>query len=219
MIRHAAVAVFAALLLPALAAAQAPTNAAPTPVAAAVTAQALAPGAVAPAFTLPDQAGKAVSLASFAGKVVVLEWTNYECPFVKHHAALGTMKGLAEKWAAKGVVWLAINSTKHATREQDAAWIAQNKFPYPILEDFDGAVGHAYGAVTTPHMFVVGKDGRLAYQGAIDDDRRIQGQATVNYVEQALTALTAGQPVATARTEPYGCSVKYRESGAPAGQR
>lgn len=165
----------------------------------------------APAFTLMNQDGKPVSLADYAGKIVVLEWTNYECPFVKHHAAVGTMKTLAAKWGGRGVVWLAINSTGHATREGDVAWIAANALPYPILEDFDGRVGHAYDALTTPHMFVIGRDGRLAYHGAIDDDRRLAGKPTLNYVEQALAELTAGRPVSVPATEPYGCSVKYRE--------
>jgi len=165
----------------------------------------------APAFTLMNQEGRPVSLADYAGKVVVLEWTNYECPFVKHHAAAGTMKALAAKWGGQGIVWLAVNSTKHATRAGDAAWIAANALPYPILEDFDGRVGHAYGARTTPHLFVVGRDGKLAYHGAIDDDRRLDGKSTVNYVEQALAELTAGKPVSVPATEPYGCSVKYRQ--------
>lgn len=165
----------------------------------------------APAFTLMSQDGKPVSLADFAGRIVVLEWTNYECPFVKHHAAVGTMKTLAGKWREQGVVWLAVNSTKHATREGNAAWVASNALPGPVLEDFDGKVGHAYGARTTPHLFIVGKDGKLAYRGAIDDDRRLAGKPTVNYVEQALAELTAGKPVSMPATEPYGCSVKYRE--------
>lgn len=165
----------------------------------------------APAFTLMNQEGRPVSLADYAGRIVVLEWTNYECPFVKHHAAVGTTKALAGKWREQGVVWLAVNSTKHATRELDAAWIASSALPYPILEDFDGKVGHAYGARTTPHLFIVGKDGRLAYRGAIDDDRRLAGKPAVNYVEQALAELTAGKPVSRPATEPYGCSVKYGE--------
>lgn len=191
-----ALAAAAALALPVAATAQAPAAAAPE---------------AAPAFTLMDQNGKPVGLADYAGKLVVLEWTNYECPFVKHHAAAGTMKALADKWREQGVVWLAVNSTKHATRERDAAWIAANALPYPVLEDFDGKVGHAYGARTTPHLFIVGKDGKLAYRGAIDDDRRLAGKPTVNYVEQALAELTAGKPVSLPATEPYGCSVKYRE--------
>lgn len=169
-----------------------------------------APGSVAPAFALPDQDGKTVRLADFAGKIVVLEWTNYECPYVKHHGAQGTMKTLAEKYRERGVVWLAINSTKHATREKNREWRAQNKLPYPVLEDFEGTTGKAYGAKTTPHMFVIDAAGKIAYAGAIDDDARLDGKPTVNYVEQALAELTAGKAVSVAKTNPYGCSVKYK---------
>lgn len=174
-------------------------------------AEAGAPGSVAPAFALPDQDGKTVRLADFAGKIVVLEWTNDECPYVKHHGAQGTMRALAEKYRERGVVWLAVNSTKHATREKNRGWIAQNKLPYPVLEDFEGTTGKAYGAKTTPHMFVIDASGKIAYAGAIDDDARLGGKPTVNYVEQALAELTAGKPVSTARTNPYGCSVKYKQ--------
>lgn len=170
-----------------------------------------AAAAMAPAFSLPDQDGRGHNLADYAGKIVVLEWLNPECPFVKFHGGKGTMRTLAEKYKGQGVVWLAVNSTKHGTRDADRAWIAEQKLPYPVLEDFDGKVGRAYGAKTTPHMFVIGRDGALAYQGAIDDDNRIQGAPKTNYVEAALAALVAGQPVATAQTTPYGCSVKYKE--------
>jgi len=191
----------------------APAATAPTDPAAATPAatEAGPPGSTAPAFALPDQDGQTVRLADFAGKIVVLEWTNYECPYVKHHSAQGTMKALAEKYRERGVVWLAVNSTKHATREKDREWIAQNKLPYPILEDFEGTTGKAYGAKTTPHMFVIDPSGKIAYAGAIDDDARLGGRPTVNYVEQALAELTAGKPVSTARTSPYGCSVKYKQ--------
>lgn len=192
---------------------KAAAGAAPTAAAAGTpgAAEAGAPGSVAPAFALPDQDGKIVRLADFAGKIVVLEWTNDECPYVKHHGAQGTMKALAEEYRERGVVWLAVNSTKHATREKNRGWIAQNKLPYPVLEDFEGTTGKAYGAKTTPHMFVIDAAGKIAYAGAIDDDARLGGKPTVNYVEQALAELTAGKPVSTARTNPYGCSVKYKQ--------
>jgi len=174
----------------------------------------------APDFTLSDQDGHATSLAAYRGKIVVLEWTNYECPFVQHHAAAGTMRKLEEKYRGQGVVWLAINSTGHASRESDRDWIAQNKLPYPILEDFEGRVGHAYGAKTTPHMFIVDPQGRLVYAGAIDDDRRLAGSPKVNYVDVALGELVAGKPLTVENNEPYGCSVKYRDAAAsPAAER
>ncbi len=170
-----------------------------------------AAAATAPAFSLPDQDGKIHNLSDYAGKIVVLEWLNPECPFVKFHGGKGTMSTLAGKYKGQGVVWLAVNSTKHGTRDANRAWIAEQKLPYPVLEDFDGKVGRAYGAKTTPHMFVIGRDGALAYQGAIDDDNRIQGSPKTHYVDAALAALVAGQPVATTQTTPYGCSVKYKE--------
>ncbi len=204
------------LLVSALASASPETSGAPVPASASTPAPAsalptVAPNPPAPNFTLDDQDGRAVSLADYTGKIVVLEWTNYDCPFVQRHAKAGTMRELAEKYKAQGIVWLAVNSTKSATREKDRDWIASNRLPYPILEDFNGKVGHAYGALTTPHMFVINAKGRIVYQGAIDDDRRMSGKATVNFVDQALSALTAGKAITVDRTQPYGCSVKYRD--------
>ncbi len=160
-------------------------------------------------FALKDQDGKEVKLSGFRGKTVVLEWINWDCPFSRRQYTNGTMKTLAEKYAPKGVVWLAINSTHYATREKDKAWIAKHKLPYPILDDSPGKVGRQFKARTTPHMFIIDKAGRIAYQGAIDDDPPGKG-AKVNYVEKALEELLAGKPVTTSETKPYGCTVKYR---------
>ncbi len=170
-----------------------------------------AASAAAPAFTLPDQDGRPVSLADHAGKLVVLEWINWDCPYVRHHYEAGTMKKLADKFGELGVVWLAINSTHYATADKDREWIARYALPYPILRDPDGKVGKAFGARTTPHMYVLDHQGRIVYQGAIDDDPRLKGQAKVNHVERAITALLLGQQLAVANTTPYGCSVKYKD--------
>ena len=166
--------------------------------------------AAAPAFTLADQDGKQVSLGDFAGKVVVLEWINWECPFVRRHHQAGTMKDLAAAYAPKGVVWLGVNSTKHHDAKANRKGIATYKLPYPVLDDHAGTVGHAYGAKTTPHMFVIDKVGAIAYQGGIDDDPRgkMKGKAT-NHVAAALDDLLAGKAVSTPQAKPYGCSVKY----------
>jgi peroxiredoxin len=164
----------------------------------------------APAFTLPDQDGKPVRLSDFAGKVVVLEWTNWDCPWVIRHYEKGTMKSLAAKYKDKGIVWLAINSTHYATAEKDKAWAAKHGLSYPILGDRDGKVGKAYGARTTPHMFVIDTKGAIVYQGAIDDDQRWTNPNPTNLVDKALGELLAGQPVSQAQTTPYGCSVKYK---------
>ena len=183
---------------------------------AAVLAQ--SPGAAAPAFALTDTAGKTVQLADYRGKYVVLEWTNPECPFVRKHYTSNNMQGLQKEWGAKDVVWLAINSTntssgEYKTGEQMAGWIsAQGAAPKATLIDGTSATGRAYGAKTTPHMFVVDPAGQLVYNGAIDDRRSsnpADAKGANNYVRAALTEATAGKPVTVASTTPYGCSVKY----------
>jgi peroxiredoxin len=169
-------------------------------------------GAPAPAFTLQDQTGKPVSLADFSGKVVVLEWFNNECPFVQKHYKNGDMNRLAKSYTDKGVVWLAINSTKGKTNADNAAISAEWNMSRPILNDATGATGHAYGAKTTPHMYIVGADGKLAYAGAIDDKRSSDSAdiaSSKNYVSAALDELLAGKAVSQAETASYGCSVKY----------
>jgi len=165
----------------------------------------------APAFTLTDSAGKKVSLSDYRGKIVVLEWFNPDCPFVqRHHEKRSTMVDLAEKYKDKGVVWLAVNSTHYMTPEQTAEWAENWKIPYPVLIDRDGAVGHAYVAKSTPHMFIIDGEGRIVYDGAIDDDPRGQkGNQAVNLVAAALDDLLAERPVANAHNRPYGCTVKY----------
>jgi peroxiredoxin len=162
-------------------------------------------------FTLPDAEGKNHSLADYKGKIVVLEWTNPECPFVQRHYKSGSMKKLAAKYADKGVVWLAINSTKHNTPADSKAWTEKQGITYPTLQDPDGTVGHLYNAKTTPHMFVIDRSGNIAYQGAIDDDPKGElGDGAKNYVEGALTKLLAGEKPEITETKPYGCSVKYK---------
>jgi len=185
---------------------------------AAVPALAAAPGDEAPGFTLTDASGKQVRLADFRGKFVVLEWTNPECPFVRKHYDSRNMQGLQSEWTAKDVVWLSINSTRsthseHKTGPEMAGWMrAQGAAPTAALIDGTTATGRAYGARTTPHMFVIDPAGKLIYNGAIDDRRSANpadAKAANNYVRAALTQATAGKPVAVANTTPYGCSVKY----------
>ena len=168
-------------------------------------------GAAAPAFSLEDQSGNKVSLSDFAGKVVVLEWINPDCPFVVRHAKANTMKSLAEKYAGKNVVWVGVNSTHYANKETNAKWISANGLPYVVLDDHDGTVGRAYGAKTTPHMYIIDPSGVLVYQGGIDDDPQgSKGASTVNYVDKALEEVTSGKAVSMPQTKPYGCSVKYK---------
>ena len=169
-------------------------------------------GAPAPDFTLPDLDGKAHHLADYKGRVVVLEWINPNCPFSRRHAEEGTMTRTAA--AHSDVVWLGINSTgkKHGdfvTPDKQASYDKEHGITYPVLFDSDGKVGHAYGASTTPHMFVIDEQGKVIYRGAIDDDPYGRGKKRTNYVDAALTAHAAGKPVQPASTTSYGCSVKY----------
>jgi peroxiredoxin len=171
----------------------------------------LAVGDAAPPFTLESTEGAEVSLASFAGKRVVLEWINPNCPVSRRHADAKTMTATAAKHP--DAVWLAINSTRSGHGDfvpaaEHAAYNRSKGIAYPVLYDSDGRVGKAYGARTTPHMFVIDESGKVAYMGAIDDDPR-GGNAKTNYVDAALAALEAGKTPATASSKPYGCSVKY----------
>ncbi len=171
----------------------------------------LAIGQSAPGFELPSVDGERVTLADFAGKPVVLEWINPNCPVSRRHAAAKTMTSTEAKHSE--VVWLAINSTKPSHGDYLAP--AEHKkyqdemgIDYPVLYDESGDIGRAYGAKTTPHMYVIDAAGKLAYMGAIDDDPRGRG-ATVNYVDAALVAIASGSAPDPTTTKAYGCSVKY----------
>jgi peroxiredoxin len=169
-------------------------------------------GSKAPDFTLQDQNGKAVSLHDFTGKIVVLEWTNPQCPFVQRHYAAKTMQNLNTEYQDKGVTWLAINSSNSTTNASNKQWATEQNIAYPILNDASGSTGKAYHATNTPDMFIIGTDGTLMYKGAIDNDP--QGDKTsgkINYVHQALDQILAGKPVSDPQTKPYGCGVKYKD--------
>jgi peroxiredoxin len=175
-------------------------------------------GAPAPAFTLPDVAGKSHNLSDFAGKYVVLEWTNYGCPYVVRHYKDGHMQSLQAKAKEKGVVWLSVVSSApgtqgYVTAETGTKLFADQGFKSAgLLLDPAGTVGKTYGAKTTPHMYVIDPKGVLIYNGAIDSirsaDAADNAKAT-NYVMQALEESMAGKPVSVPTTQPYGCSVKY----------
>ena len=175
-------------------------------------------GAAAPEFTLPDTYGNEHSLSDFAGKWVVLEWLNYGCPFVQKHYGSGNMQKLQAEYASKGVVWLAIVSSAPGEQGyyEPAAMNAQNEEngseAAAVLLDPDGDVGRAYGAKTTPQMYVIDPEGTLLYNGAIDDtptSRLSDIEGAKNYLIQALDEAMAGDPVTLPTTQPYGCSVKY----------
>jgi peroxiredoxin len=165
----------------------------------------------APDFTLKSFDGKQLSLSDYKDKTVILEWFNFECPYSKYHYETATtMVGLANKYKEKNVVWLAVNSTSHTTVEANQEFTAKYKLPYPILDDRAGEVGRAYGAMTTPHMYIIDAGGRIAYQGAIDNaPLGRKRQRVINYVDKVLAELTEGKEVSITDTKPYGCSVKY----------
>ena len=167
-------------------------------------------GQAAPNLDLKDAFGKAFTLGEFKGKIVVLEWFNMNCPFVKGRHGDQTMQKTYAKYAGKGVVWLAINSTAGAKPEDDRVYAAEHQLAYPILMDSQGQVARAYGAKTTPHMFVIDRAGKLAYSGAIDDDPGGQKdkKEVTNYVAGAIDDLLTDKAVAKSRTTPYGCGVK-----------
>ena len=169
-------------------------------------------GQPAPDFTLKDESGAKHSLGEYRGKLVVLEWTNPECPFVQRHYADKTMQKTLAAYTGKPVVWLVVDSTHFNTPEKSSAWKKEQGFSPPVLQDPSGEVGHAYGAKTTPHMFVVDVQGVLRYAGAIDDDPRGRNASPVNYVRQAVDALQSGKPVPVTSSPPYGCSVKYKSN-------
>lgn len=168
-------------------------------------------GSAAPDFTLKDQDGNEVSLSDFTGKVVVLEWINWDCPFVMRHYEAETFAKLADHFKDQDVVWLAINSTHYATSEKDKEWIGQYGLPYPILSDGSGEVGKMYDAKTTPHMYIIDKTGTLVYAGGIDDDPKGESEKPTNYVKKALEEVLAGNDVSVPESKPYGCSVKYAQ--------
>ncbi len=175
-------------------------------------------GEKAPDFTAADSNRKNHTLASYKGKIVVLEWLNHQCPFVKKHYGSGHMQELQKTYTGKGVIWLSVISSAPGKQgyltPEEANSVTKDKgaAPTAVLLDPQGAVGKLYGAKTTPHMFIINADGVLVYNGAIDDTPSTDLAdiaAAKNYVQSALDELLAGKPVSEATSQPYGCSVKY----------
>jgi peroxiredoxin len=174
-------------------------------------------GQAAPVFTLTEVTGKPIDLAQYKGKIVVLEWVNPFCPYSKGQYITGNMQSLQKRYTEQSVIWLTVNSTNatHPNARTNEEFVVVykdlNSSATANLRDADGVVGKMYNARTTPHIFVVDKNGVLAYMGAIDDDRSTEGgaNATVNYVAQAIDELEAGKSVSIPETKSYGCSVKY----------
>lgn len=178
------------------------------------------PGDMAPDFTLASAEGEPVSLASFKGKTVVLEWTNEGCPYVKKHYT-GAMQALQKQATDEGVVWLTIISSAPTTQgyvegEEARAWKSKFKANFThLLLDPTGEVGKLYDAKTTPDMRIIDAEGRLIFVGGIDDKptSKVEDLAGANnHVQAALADHKAGRPVATAFAQPYGCAIKYPET-------
>src|SRR6202162_3650123 len=178
-------------------------------------------GSAAPDFSAPDANGKTQSLSEYKGKYVVLEWFNPECPFVKKHYGSDNMQKLQRDYTAKGVVWLTIDSnapgtegnlTPEAAQKVMASWKTKQT---ALLLDPESDVAKLYGAKNTPDMVVIGPDGKIVYEGAIDSKATPNPAdipSSTNYVKAALDESLAGKPVSNAQTKPYGCSVKYKSS-------
>jgi hypothetical protein len=176
-------------------------------------------GQPAPAFSGVDSQGRSVSLADYRGSIVVLEWSNHDCPFVRRHYDGGNMQTLQKQAAADGVVWLTIVSSAPGEQghidgaQADELTRARNAAPKAVILDPSGDIGRAYDAKTTPQLFVIDASGTLVYMGAIDDQPRNAGADPAraqNHVRAALAAVGAGKPVPTPITQPYGCSIKYK---------
>ncbi len=169
----------------------------------------------APDFSVQGQDGKTYALKDYKGKIVVLEWFNNDCPFVEKHYGTGNMQKLQERYTGQGVVWFSVSSTRlsQALKADDAQKIYNDRKSHAtaILLDSDGDIARAYGAKTTPHMFIINGDGKIAYVGAIDDKptfRKDMIDKSKNYVAAALDAMIAKKPIEIPATDPYGCSVK-----------
>ncbi|MES2437826.1 MAG: redoxin family protein [Verrucomicrobiota bacterium] len=183
-----------------------------------VSAHAQEVGKAAPQFTAKNLKGDTVSLAEQRGKVVVLEWVNFDCPFVKKHYSSGNMGKLQADYTKKGVVWLSINSSAQGkqgfyepSKMAERASTEGNKASH-FLMDTDGTIGKSYDAKVTPHMFVIDKEGKLVYNGAVDSKATTENAdiATADkLLANAVDAVIAGKEVENAKNQPYGCGVKY----------
>lgn len=176
-------------------------------------------GNTAPDFSLVDSNGQTVDLKDYRGQHVVLEWINFDCPFVKkHYDRSQNMQGLQAKYTARGVVWLSINSSAPGKQgnfepaEVNRRMQAKGSKASAYLLDPEGKVGRAYGAQTTPHMYIIDPQGTVLYQGAIDSNSSASADTiadATNYVAQGLEEALSGKAISTNTTKSYGCSVKY----------
>ncbi|MHB1021038.1 MAG: redoxin domain-containing protein [Acidobacteriaceae bacterium] len=179
---------------------------------------ALRPGETAPNFTGTDSTGQTHTLDAYRGKYVVLEWHNHGCPYTMKHYDSGNMQALQKKWTAKGVIWFTVISSAPGKQgyvtptEENAYMKKMHAVPTAAILDPSGKIGRMYEARTTPDMYIIDPQGKLIYEGAIDDHPTSDPadiKIAKNYVDEALTAAMSGKPIAEAVTRPYGCSVKY----------
>ena len=170
-------------------------------------------GSKAPKFRLKGSNGKTVRLADHAGKIVVLEWVNPECPIAKQYYDRKVPQKLARKYQEEGVVWLGINSGRDQTAQQNRKFVETFDLDYPILEDPAGAIARLYGAKCTPHVFIIDRQGTIAYNGVVDDSTRssrAKKKTITHFVADALSALVAGSAVKVPFTQPVGTPIAYR---------
>ncbi len=180
----------------------------------------IATGSTVSDMSVVDSNGKTHNLSDFAGKKVILEWTNHGCPYVVRHYQAGNMQALQTSTTANGdTVWLSVVSSAPGQQgyvsgaEANALTTERNAAPSAVILDPEGTMGKTFSAKTTPHMYVIDENQTLVYQGAIDDDRsgqKLKAGTEKNYVKAALADLAAGRPVAEAENKAYGCSVKYK---------
>ena len=175
-------------------------------------------GQPAPEFTATDSKGHPLTLSEYRGKTVVLEWTNADCPYTRKHYTSGNMQSIQALAQKNGVVWLTVISSAPGKQgyvngpAADALTQSRGAVPTAVLLDPSGTVGRLYGAKTTPHMFVIDKNGALQYMGGIDSIATADVSDIARaepYLKEAMLAVVQGKPVAHAVTRPYGCSVKY----------
>lgn len=174
-------------------------------------------GDAAPDFTLTDVQGNEHTLHDHLGSIIILEWTNYDCPFVRKFYNPGVMQEMQRAMADQDIVWLTICSSAPGTQGNftQEVWMERMEewdVVAPVLLDESGDVGRAFGALVTPHMYVIDTEGNVAYQGAIDSIRSVNPddiEEAENYVQSAVEALLAGEDIEHTDTRPYGCTVKY----------
>lgn len=178
-------------------------------------------GSAAPDFSAPDTNGKTQSLTEYKGKYVVLEWFNPECPFVKKHYGGGNMQNLQKEYTDKGVVWLTVDSNAPGSEGNITADQAKKimdgwkTHQTALLLDPESKIAKAYGAKNTPNMVVIGPDGKIVYEGAIDSKASPNPAdipTSTNYVKAALDQALGGKAVSNAQTKPYGCHITYKSS-------